>query len=235
MKTLRIAALLMLLAIPASAQLKVSELWVGATANATQFKIFTKQQRTTKGIAIEEASGSDRIHLYHDATNALLDINGSFRLLVAGTEVFEVSTTGQLFERNRTLAIGEFSTPTFNAGDFTAAGSMTWTLTSGDVGTYAYSLIGNQMTVLFELNTTTVGGTANTNLKIKIPASKTATKTTRNGMKYTNNNAAPYSNGFCAVIATSTTIDCYIDAATNWTLTTDLTNVLGQITFEVNP
>lgn len=61
---------------------------------------------------------------------------------------------------------GAWITPTFAAGDFTANGSMTWTVASGDRVALRYYLKGRQLTVTFYLQTTTVGGTPNTALFI---------------------------------------------------------------------
>src|SRR3990167_787127 len=74
------------------------------------------------------------------------------------------------------ISAATWTTPTFSAGDFTASGSMTWTVDAGDVVTYAYTIINKVMTVLFYIDPTTVGGTPSTSLQIAIPANKTATK-----------------------------------------------------------
>jgi len=63
---------------------------------------------------------------------------------------------------------------TFAAGDYTAAGSMTWTVASGDVPTDKYQQIDKMLTVWFTANTTTVGGTLNTTLRKTIPGGFTA-------------------------------------------------------------
>lgn len=56
---------------------------------------------------------------------------------------------------------GAWITATFAAGNFTAAGSMTWTVDAGDVASLAYRLSGRTVTVVFQLETTTIGGTVN--------------------------------------------------------------------------
>jgi hypothetical protein len=125
-----------------------------------------------------------------------------------------------------------WTTPSFDAGDFTASGSMTWTVESGDVVTYAYTIIGKKMTVAFIFNTTTIGGTPSTNVKIKIPASKTAAKLMVTIAKMFNNGV--WSNGFCNVVASGDYIGVYNGDVTSLTAETDLTGVRGIITFEIN-
>lgn len=67
-----------------------------------------------------------------------------------------------------------WTTPTFNAGNFTGSASMTWTVEAGDVQTYSYMIIDKTMLLTIAINTSTVGGTADYALKVAIPASKTA-------------------------------------------------------------
>lgn len=127
---------------------------------------------------------------------------------------------------------GAWVTPAFDAANFTANGSMTWTVDAGDVITYAYTICGKTMTVAFSLNATTVGGTLNSRLYIAIPASKTATKTMTN-------NCATYQSGWlaglCSVDAGTTFIYITRDVVeTNFEASTNGTLVKGQITFEIN-
>ena len=63
---------------------------------------------------------------------------------------------------------------TFNAADFTGNGTMTWTVAAGDVTTFRYAIQGKVMTVWLRLVSSTVGGVADSRLRVKIPASRTA-------------------------------------------------------------
>ncbi len=60
---------------------------------------------------------------------------------------------------------------TFASGNYTASGSMTWTLTSPDQRQLAYELRGQWLTVYASLADTTIGGTASASLKVTIPNS----------------------------------------------------------------
>lgn len=125
-----------------------------------------------------------------------------------------------------------WTTPSFNAGNFTASGAMTWTVASGDVVTYAYQVIGKRMTVMFHLGTTTVGGSVNTELFIAIPGGKTATKAVTNPIWLSDNGTKQIAK--CSVDASGTTINISKADETNFTLATDTTAVRGEITFEIN-
>jgi hypothetical protein len=134
-------------------------------------------------------------------------------------------------ELARSVLSGAWVTPTFAAGNFTASGSMTWTLAAGDVGTYAYVLEGKTMTVAFVLNTTTVGGTPSTGLRIAIPAGAVSAKPMYNPVLIIDNNVR--GTGYAAVSAAGTVIEITRTDAANWTASTDLTYVFGEIRFEV--
>ena len=82
------------------------------------------------------------------------------------------------YERLRTTAMGEWQGVPYAAGDFTGSGSLTWTVDSGDVAVNRYTDIG--LTMLWSLGvvTTTTGGTASTELRVTLPASRTVSATT---------------------------------------------------------
>ena len=130
---------------------------------------------------------------------------------------------------------GAWTTPAFDAGNFTGNGSMTWTVGSGDVTTYAYYINGKMMTVNFIINETTVGGTPNNTLQIAIPASKVATKRMVGYLNLSDNNAS-YVISMCDVAASGTVIRCFVTptGTSNWSASTNLTYLLGSITFEIN-
>lgn len=124
-----------------------------------------------------------------------------------------------------------WTTPAFNAGDFTASESMTWTVEEGDVLSFAYNILGKVMICAFRLATTTVGGTLSDALLIKIPAGKTATKIMENHLsRLVDNNVK--TEGFCYTNGTNICI-ARSDQA-NFAASTNLTTVIGQITFEIN-
>ena len=134
---------------------------------------------------------------------------------------------------NEIINLPGWTTPAFSAGNFTASGSMTWTVESADVLTYAYNIIGKQMTVAFVIGTSTVGGTLSNRLNIAIPASKVATKRmeTRLGQIL---DAGVASEGFCVVEASGTTIGIFLQTGGNFSAGTNNVWATGTITFEIN-
>ena len=141
------------------------------------------------------------------------------------------SATGTL-QYPASTVVGRWTTPTFAAGDYTGNGSMDWTVASGDVITMAYTIIDKMMTVIFDIDTTTVAGTPNTTLQIAIPASKVATKQVTNGCYLLDNNAR--TTGFCRVAASGTVIQILRTDAVAFSASTNQTGTFGEITFEIN-
>ena len=152
---------------------------------------------------------------------------GDNNLLVDGN----VDVSG-VYKLSGVSLFGAWTTPAFNAANFTANGSMTWTVGAGDVTTYAYQILGKTMVVAFYLQVTTVGGTPNIALVIKIPDGKTATKAISNNINFLDNNVRGI--GFCEISAGGTSITCYRGDVANWTASTNATYIIGQITFEIN-
>jgi hypothetical protein len=132
-----------------------------------------------------------------------------------------------------TIAYTDWTTPSYNAANFTGNGSMTWGVDSGDVETYSYCIIGKTMQVRFFLNTTTVGGSLNTALQIAIPASKTCS------------GDAPFMYGkyqgtwsmACGLVTNgATVISLFTDLTQsgNWSASTNTTYVKGQVFFPIS-
>lgn len=111
---------------------------------------------------------------------------------------------------------------------------MTWTVGAGDVSTYAYTIIGKMMTVSWSLDTTTVGGTPEYYLYLKIPAGKVATKA-MGGVHGYSQAAVP---GIGAVYvnnsAFGTNIALGVAGGAAWSAGTNNCVTVGQITFEIN-
>jgi len=129
---------------------------------------------------------------------------------------------------------GAFITPAYAAGDFTASGSMTWTVDSGDITVYAYRLAGKMLAMQFAIISTTVGGTVSNNLRIKIPGGFTNTKYVLSVSLNYSDNGSGNTAGFLQVGAGNTYIECYKFSVANWTLATNATGVYGEIFFEVD-
>jgi hypothetical protein len=124
-------------------------------------------------------------------------------------------------------------TPTYSAGNFTGNGSMTWGVDSGDVTTLAYTISNKVMTVSFNISGTTIAGTPNTELRITIPASKTATKSMLacTALLVDNGSRAV---GYLAVNASTSYIAISRLDGASWSASSNNTAVYGELTFEIN-
>ena len=137
--------------------------------------------------------------------------------------------------RARTAAGGEWITPEFNAGHFTASGNMKWIVDAGDVTTLAYTVAGKTLTLVFSLSNTSVGGIPSTELRIAIPGGFTSSKFTV--MPYVENSSGAATTnrfGFGLTHAGGTYIALYRERNALWGPATNLTNVHGTMTFEVH-
>ena len=119
----------------------------------------------------------------------------------------------------------------FDAGNFTASGSMTWTVEAGDVTTLAYRRLGRMIKVEFYLVTTTVGGTAAIFLRMAIPGGYVALRTAQTLITIIDNGTR--ATGEASVSASGTKIGFNRQDAANWSLSTNNTYVLGSFEFEV--
>lgn len=137
----------------------------------------------------------------------------------------------------RNYEYGKFKTPTFNAANFTAGGAQTWTVDAGDVIVYDYCVVEKLMTLVFSLNTTSVGGVPDVDLRIAIPGGFVAVGSTLGTFIYSNNAGAD-------TVGTLGTADgqAYITLklgiallATKgtWAAAANTTYVYGRFTFEV--
>jgi hypothetical protein len=141
-----------------------------------------------------------------------------------------VSFQSGVEERFRSVKMGEWTTVTYNGSNFTAGGSQSWTVEVGDQTTYAYTEVGLTQTLSVVLATTTVGGTANPELRVAIPNGRTAARTTSGSCVGLNNSAA--FNGFWQATSGNAYVSIFNEptAGTNWAAATNTTQVRCMIT-----
>lgn len=121
----------------------------------------------------------------------------------------------------------------FNAADFTASGSMTWTVAASNVVVFAYRLEGRTMTVSFLITTTTIGGTPDQALLIKIPAGKSSYLYQHVGYLAYFDPVAGAGLGMSYVIGSNQILLYRGITGGNWSLGSPC-YVYGQITFDTN-
>lgn len=122
---------------------------------------------------------------------------------------------------------------TYASGNFTASGSMTWTVSSSDQNVLKYHIRNKRMLVVFDIRTADVGGTASTDLRIKIPNSQSAATTgIQNACRI--QNAGTYAAGYVyTTTADPTNLQLRRIDDSNWTTGTGNNAVGGQIEFEI--
>lgn len=184
------------------------------------------------------SSGGDDIFGWYTPDGVelrLYDINNAtdrLRFLSTGVTVGgDVSATDQLFERGRSAAVGEWTNVAHNAANFTASGSMTWTVASGDQIAYSYTLIGKTMILRVEVQDSSVGGTASTNLNVAIPGGFLAAGTS--AIVFDMFDAGVGAIGYARTVASGSVVELYRQDRANWSLSTNTTNVAFTLSFQV--
>lgn len=122
----------------------------------------------------------------------------------------------------------------YNAGNFSANGSMTWVVEAGDQLVFTYQMLGpTTMLVNVDLSNTTVGGTPNLTLMIKIPNSKSATKFVTQVPAIVYDNGVSQLGTAYTLLSDPTWINITRLPVINWTASTNNTHIMFQIIIEV--
>lgn len=124
----------------------------------------------------------------------------------------------------------------YAAGDFTASGAGTWTVGSGDVVNFSYSILGTMMMIDFDLETTSVtrSGGDPISLDITIPAGKSAAARTWTFPIYAIDNGTRV-QGVAQILGgtTPTKINCYRFDVAQWATAVNTTYIFGQCIIEI--
>lgn len=128
-------------------------------------------------------------------------------------------------------ARGAWILPTFAATNFTGFSAQTWTVASTAVATFQYTIIGSVMVLVFDLRSTTVGGTPSAALQIKVPGGWLATASVINPVKLVDNGT--HTTGFALTTPRSSILLIERTDVANFTASAAATSVQGQITFPV--
>jgi hypothetical protein len=162
----------------------------------------------------------------------ILDVNGTGTFTTVNSTAYQVSGNALA-----TTHLADVTAPTdvaFSAGNFTGGGTQTWTLTSGDQATFAYAIVGKIMTVWFDFATTSVGGGANPDLKVTIPASKSAAKAVVVGGIFYSDNGGANAQGIMYTTASGTTLNFEKNDTSNWTAAANTTRITGTVTIPIS-
>ena len=201
---------------PANFATKADALVAALAVMVTEINAGGAQTSTLGGSGRMPRSDSAGGPLVDDANSPTCDPSGNVTL--AGTLTLA------------SAVLGAWTTPAFSAGDYTSP-TGSWTVAAGDVTTMAYTILYGKMTVAFVLATTSVGTTP-AELRMTIPASKTATKAMRALIQLSDNGTA--TTGLARTQAGITYIAITRLDEANFANSTDATLVAGEITFEIN-
>lgn len=142
-----------------------------------------------------------------------------------------IHATGAIYERERTVALGDAVEPPFNASVFSANGTMTWTVVAANVSDFSYTRLGSYLLLTFAIASTTVAGAANTALQLLIPESLVGARDTFNAVRIVDNGTA--GAGYAYVAPMSPYVEIHRNDAGNWGTGAGNNAVQGQILFEV--
>ncbi|HVL65717.1 MAG TPA: hypothetical protein VM364_00515 [Vicinamibacterales bacterium] len=141
-----------------------------------------------------------------------------------------LSTSSAITERNRATPLGEWQSVAYNSGHFSASAG-TWTVESADQEVLGYTLVGKTMTVTYRLTSTSVSAAPGA-LRVAIPGGFTAARSTLVPIGYAAD-AGTIVDAYASVGSGGTLIVFNKRTAANWSTATNSTDVIGQITFEI--
>jgi hypothetical protein len=139
-------------------------------------------------------------------------------------------TVYSVTERGRAVAMGVWQTQAFDAGNFTAIATMTWTVVVGNQITFRYMTVGKTLFVNAYIDATTVGGVLNTELRLTIPGGFTAAQKVQTSCPLFDNGVG--ATGYARVLVGSRTIDIGRMDGANWTASAANTFVRVMMAFE---
>lgn len=212
--------------------------YLRCTGAAPEFSGFTVNGATP--------SDGDRVRIVCLGTTAKVTTEGAGS--TAANRIICPSTTGQIVGLNGVMDLSYDGTTgrwreslvdtgarivvAHNAADFTANGSMTWTVEAADLNHFEYVQRGNVVTVWLRIADSTVGGTLNNELRIAFPGGFTLTSTTALTPVYMFNGTTTIG----LFIAASNTITLYKNTGLdNYVASTNATNTgMPGVEFRVN-
>ena len=128
-------------------------------------------------------------------------------------------------------SFGVWTRHPYDAADYTASGSMVWSVDANDSFIY-YVLFGKTMLISFRFGMTSIGGTPDTSLYFKIPNGKTAAHSMASPIWI--NQPGPITEcGRAEALANDDRIKLTRALVVNWLPSTNNTYIFGQIMIQV--
>lgn len=183
----------------------------------------------TKAFAVRNSAGTGVITL---DPNGAETIDGAATLALNPGDCCIFQSTGSAWKTLSRTYSGVWSSVAHAGGNFTASGTMTWTVEAGDQHGCKYFLMGKMLFVTVDVRTSTVGGSVSNTLKVTIPGGFTAAGTFY-GTLVLSDNGGTQAVGAVYVESGGTVINIRKADETNWTLSTNGTRVQFTIAFEI--
>ena len=131
-------------------------------------------------------------------------------------------------------ADAQWRTVAYSSSNFTAAGSMTWTVEESDQLTYSYMVNDRTMTLALVLQNTSFSGTLANELRVKIPAGYVGGRTIANPAFIRRDSGSPFmETGLAFTTSGRDYITIYRPDFSNMQSSTNLTYIYLTMTFDV--
>ncbi len=216
-------------------------------SNATVLRMNNATDSTISGlvagvagqILVIRSLGAGNVFLAHQNTNSSV-ANRLINFVTSGNTPLAAGVGMAILEYDATTARwilvahqqGAPISVAYASGNFTASGSMTWTVDAGDQKVYSYLLEGCRLIILVTIENATVGGTPSTDLDVAVPGGFTITANTFQPVNITDNNVDLL--GSASALASGTVIRVRVSPAGNWTSTTNANGCTFQFVARVN-
>lgn len=170
-------------------------------------------------------------------TGAAGDVAGPASAVDGNLPIFDDTTGKLLADSGVSLAslvagaAGEWITPPFNAADYNAAGSMTWTITEAQVNRFRYLVVGKVMHIDFNLGPFTLSGTPAVSISRVVPGGYSTLGAAVTLIR-ANPGATGFQVGFASVNGTRLLFYITPTATTNWTVSNSVW-IQGTMTIEL--
>jgi hypothetical protein len=148
---------------------------------------------------------------------------------IEGGYFFDLNVSNGVIERGRSVAMGEWTDITYNAGNFTAGGAMTWGVDVFDIGTLKYAVIGKSLLLNFYIAATTTAGVAAPDLRITLPNSYIIANTMLGAGGVYNTSALTHEPLITYGAAGDSYVSLYRKGNANWPLEVNTIGVFGQV------
>lgn len=190
---------------------------------------------TTGNISIGEfnPAGGTASFAFNNASGNLVLGAGGYGIFIDAQSVIAGRGVKDRFgQANGYAPYGEWTAIAFSAGNFGGNGAQTWTVTLGNVSLAEYSVVGDTLLLHLEVDSSTVGGTPNTQLTYLLPVNAKSTayfpcEVRNNGTRQT---------AVCFTTANSNSLGIYVDAtrASNWAASAGNAGVSINIACRIN-